>query len=234
MTTVSTSPVWTYTPSFVPKTILGQFGVVAFALDKDTVSGGLGTVVNEAASISANAPTTPGATDVYNASNKANQFTLGVHLTDSGTGKSLDLSFAGGLNGHLGAVNDLKVVLFAPTEVKQTVGSHSYDVNVILPKGPELSVTGTGSAVLPLSLQITAADLVRSGGSGGGTVGTGGTPGTGGTGGSGGGTVGTGGTGGPQKTPEPSTLVLAGLAVSLAGLRSRRRRRQRREVPALV
>jgi hypothetical protein len=214
---------WSYTLDIKPgTTFLGNHGTVAFALANG--SDGSKSDIPVAGVVTAFSSSNGATPDFFNNVG----FSLIVHLTDNPSGKSGDATFAGLLEGHLSndPGTDLKAVFGSPLQ-KVTLGKHVYSVRI---EPSTASLGGPSIASTLINANITVGNLVTGGGSSGSTGGgsSGGTGGsTGGSTGGGGGKVnGGGGTGGgPHQTPEPSALLLAGLAVSLAGLRSWRQRR---------
>jgi hypothetical protein len=127
-------------------------------------------------------------------------YSLAVHLTDLTSGISGDLTFRGEFNGTLSTTSaEIHTTFLDPQTQSLVLGGHTYTValNSYVPPGlPTATVFGSIGAHVSI-------DPGAGGGGGGGD---------------GGGDGGAGGGGGVQDVPEPSTLLLAGLAVPAAGL----------------
>jgi hypothetical protein len=131
-------------------------------------------------------------------------YALTIHLTDLTSGKSGDLTFNGQFNGSLSTTSaDIKTTFLDPLTQSVVLGQHTYSValNSYVPPGlPTATVFGSIGA----HVSIDAASGNNGGGNDGGSSGNGG---------------GNGGSGpGVSDAPEPSTLLLAGLALPAAGL----------------
>ncbi len=140
------------------------------------------------------------------------QFSLGIHLTDVNSGDSGDLSFTGMFNGTLSpTVSQITTTFQDATSKSITLGQNKYTVAFASDKAPGLpDATSFGDIVYGVS--ITGASTTT------------GNPGTGDTGnnnpGNGGGSV--------QDVPEPSTMLILGIALpaGLAWWRTRGTRRR--------
>jgi hypothetical protein len=143
------------------------------------------------------------------------KYALALTLTDSQSSKSGTLTFDGEFNGTISAKSSDITNAFTNTVVQSiTLGQHLYRVS-IGPFTPPAPPGATNSGTISGTAFVTVSN-----GGGGGSGGTGGATG----GGTGGGTGGTGGSGG-NPSPEPSTMVMAGLGLSILGLMSWRKRR---------
>jgi hypothetical protein len=131
-------------------------------------------------------------------------YRLTVQLTDLNSGQSGSLTFNGVFNGTLSTTSaQIQTTFLSPLTQDLILGQHDYKVslNSFVPPGlPDDPTAGSIGA----SVGISAASNTGNGGSG------------------------NGGNGGVQTVPEPSTLLLAGLAVpaGLAWWRVRRRPRE--------
>jgi hypothetical protein len=130
--------------------------------------------------------------------NVGGSYTLSLTLTDSASGQAGTLTFTGKLSGTFSAANsNITNVFNSPTTQMIVLGGNNYSVTIgpYSPPGPP-SASNAGSIAAHV-------DVVA--GTGGGGTGGGG--------------------GGIQDVPEPSTMLLAGLGLSLVGGVAWRKRR---------
>jgi hypothetical protein len=128
---------------------------------------------------------------------------LTLHLTDLGSGATGSVTFDGKFNGDLTATAaSLTQTYTSPLSETITLGANDYKVTV----GPSPVLSAPNSTVVTtLGAQVDVSAHTSAGGSGDGSGGAGGS-------------------GGVAATPEPASLVLAGLAAPLLGWSWKRRR----------
>jgi hypothetical protein len=130
-------------------------------------------------------------------------YVLSLTLTDSTSGNSGTLTFAGKLSGTFSVGNaNITSVFNSPTEQKVTLGNNVYDVTIgpYSPPGPP-SASNAGS--IAAHVDVTPVSTTGGGGGGGGGGGTG---------------------GGVSDAPEPSSIVLSCLGLTFVGGAAGRKR----------
>jgi hypothetical protein len=174
-------------------------------------STGASTISTAAISASSASPTT----DSFNST-----YGLSLTIKDNPSGNQGTLSWNGLISGSVGpGSSTLQNTFSGPLTESLTLAGHVYKVT-LEPSPANIPAPNSNSRAL-IDAQVAVSDVNPSTGGGGNTGGTGGNTG----GGTGGNTHGGGGTGATvSSTPEPSSLVLAGSALSLAGLAGWRRR----------
>jgi hypothetical protein len=178
---------------------------VAFAI----APGGAGAATIPIGNITASSSSL--ATDSFNT-----PFSLVLHLKDNPSSASGNLTWNGLIAGAVGPTSSTLVNNFSGAASQSiTLGSHTYQVTIEPFTNAVINAPGGASTLLDAQVVVSNATTGGGGNNGGGNNGGGNNK--------GGGTQG----GQVQNVPEPSTLVLAGCAVSLAGL-GRCRRRARR------
>jgi hypothetical protein len=191
---------WDQTPTSIASDGAGT-GSISVSVGSGTAAG-TSTIV--AANLSAISSQAAPAADTY--TNKA--YTLTLSLTDTASGQSASMVFHGVLNGTMNTTAaNLKNSWAGASTLNAALGGWNYSVHVLDPVLPEPAggiLQGTISALV----KVTPAHAVDGSG-GGGTGGNGGGP---------------DGPASSANSPEPSALVLAGLALPLAAACRRRRR----------
>jgi hypothetical protein len=168
-------------------------GSIAFALAQDASSsatlGGSATPIP-----GATVTTTSSAGGAVGPDHFNSAFSMTLHLTDSASGKSADLTFAGTLFGDLTSKSSTVQTTFAPVFRQTTLGGHVYTVR--FDPNPVNIQAPNSTDPTKVNAQVKVVDSRSS----------------------------------PpppmQTTPEPATLVLAGLAVPLVGAIVHRNRRR--------
>jgi hypothetical protein len=168
-------------------------------------SQGAATLPAAAISASSASPTT----DSFNAS-----YGLSLSIKDNPSGNAGTLTWNGQISGTVGpGTSTLQNTFSAPLTESLTLAGHIYKVT-LEPSPANIPAPNSNTRAL-IDAQVAVSDASTGGGGN-----------TGGTGNTGGGTGKTGGGPGPQvsSTPEPSSLLLAGCALSLASAAGWRRR----------
>jgi hypothetical protein len=187
---------WTQSTNVVGANGGAMSGGVTFASPPTgTIQTGNATITAEILSTFTSA--TSGNPDLFNAA----PYTLKVNLTDLASNQSSLLTFTGSLTGSQSTTSATFTNTFnSPTTLSTQIGGNDYTVSLFSFMAPGPATTPGGSPVLGNIMAQVNVQAASTGG--GGSTGTGGG----------------GGTGTPLSTPEPASLVLAGLGTSLFGL----------------
>jgi hypothetical protein len=153
-TAVRAEPTWTYSWSSSPGTVTSDDGSLGQVLLLPGSGGPLtGSADSGGGILAATLVATGPASGTANFTDRGYGLTL--HLTDQGSGKSGDLSFAGSLSGTLGSTFDLTNTFPSPTK-SITLGGNQYTATIGLFVPPTPDTPGKISANIGVTAGTTA------------------------------------------------------------------------------